>query len=790
MFDIHASLRGAALHLRYLAFTWLGLTLAFASAVLIGAYTLHELGYERWIPDVEQVVVVESRVATPARATERMIASQLLLTPSLPQPLSGVAHVARVWEHEADVAPGAAWLPRRLLFADADIIEVFGLRSFAGDARAALATPGQLVLTREVAQAWFGSADGVLGRRVRVRMDGRTTPFTIGAIINKPAGPSHLDFGALARLDRDVTDAPHVFDNWASFSGRSYMRLRRDADRGAIERALDEAAAHGLRAQFGAAAQVSVRYALLPVASLHIGGRERLIDREANAADQVFVYGLVGVGVMIATLASANYAALNTAFASRRAREIALLRVVGATPRSIVWGMFVEATIVVLASLASAMMLAFAVLPFVNELLGFELSLAPLLTPAGVAGLAGFALALGALAGALPALSLANTDCARVLAGGGASARLRAGRQRFAVVAAQYGVSIALGSLTLIGFLQVQHMRESALGYDPHGLVILRDDTFGEGGLLEALRAAPGVHDVAASSNGPGVGARNEEILTLGNGDTLNIERVEIAEDFFATYRARLLAGAAPAQTARDEIVVNESALGALGIADAARAIGSAVDISGEARRVVGVVRDIRFGSARERARPVYYAMSQRTMFVAVRFIGVSDSAALGAVREIWRHHRADAPIDVRTAGQAIAQGAAADHRRNRVLAAFSWVGLLLALFGAYALSAYAAERGGREMAIRRVVGADGWSIAALHLRRAVAPALVGALVAAPIAYAFSEHWLSGFDARVQLAPLYILIVVLAALPVAALASVWEAAALAGAAPSARLRSS
>lgn len=790
MFDVHTSLRGAALHLRYLAFTWLGLTLAFASAVLIGAYTWHELDYERWIPEFERVVVVESRVATPGRASERMIASQLLLTPNLAQPLASVAHVARVWEQEADLAPGVDWLSRPLLFTDADIVDVFGLRSLSGDARAALATSSALVLSRDVAEAWFGSAHAALGRRVRMRLDGRTASFTVGAVIDQPAGPSHLDFGALARLERGVIDAPHVFDNWASFAGRSYMRLRADADRGAIERALEEVAAQGLRAQYGAAAPLSVHYALLPVASLHIGGQDRLIDREANAADEVFVYGLAGVGLMIATLASANYAALNTAFASRRAREIALRRVVGATPASIVWNMFAEAVVIVLAALAAALLLAFAILPLANAQLGFTLSLAPLLAPVSVVGLAGFALALGALAGALPALSLANADCARVLAGGGASARLRAGRQRFVVVAAQYGISIALGSLTLIGFLQMQHMRDAALGYDPHGLVIVRDDAASISGLIAALRMAPNVSRVAASSNGPGVGGRNEEVLTLANGDALSIERVEIAEGFFETYRARLLAGVASTGVRRDEIIVNESARRALGIADARGAIGVSVHISGEARRIVGVVGDMRLGSLRERARPVYYVTTAQTPVVAARFVGVSDSAALGAVREVWRRHKPDAPIDIRTAEEAIAHGAVVDQRRNRVLAAFTWVGVLLASFGAYALSAYAAERSSREMAIRRVVGADGWSIAALHLRRALAPVFVGASVAAPIAYVLAERWLSGFDARVALTPLYILIVALAALPVAGLASVWEAAALAREAPSARLRSS
>jgi putative ABC transport system permease protein len=411
-----------------------------------------------------------------------------------------------------------------------------------------------------------------------------------------------------------------------------------------------------------------------------------------------------------------------------------------------------------------------------------------LFTPLGIGGLVVLALALGALAGAAPAISLAYADSARVLAGGGAVARRRAGRQRFIVVAAQYAVSIGLGALTLIGFLQVRHMREAALGYDPRGLVIVRDDAANSEDLLAALRAAPGVRGVSMGSNGPNAGERNEESMRFAEGEALNIQRIEVAHGFFQAYRARLLAGTLLSGDTRDEIVVNESAARAAGLS-AAQLVGRHVHISGAERRIVGVVRDIRFGGLREPGRPVYYMASARAPIIAVSVESVSDSAALGVVRDIWRRYRPDAPIEARTADEAIVSGYAADRRRNRVLAAFTVVALLLASFGAYALSAYAAERSGREMAIRRVVGADGWAIAALHVRRGVAPALLGALLAAPVTFILSERWLSGFDARIQLTPLYIFLVVIAALLMAALASVREAVALAREPPGIRLRS-
>lgn len=797
MFDVAVGWRAATNNLRFSLINWLGLSLALACAILIAAFVVHEYSYERWIPDATNVAIVVSRVSTPGAADQNLPVSQFLLAPSAQRDLAlaNVARAARVWPQDVGIVVAQRPMRRAVLFADPFVFEVFGLQSAVGDAPAALTRPHEVVLSRAIASEWFGDARSALGREVRLTVDGRLAPYVVGAVIEDAPGPSHLDFSIIAPLDRDDWSDLNAFDSWASLTGHTYLRLHRGVDMEAVSRVLSAIAQRGVAAQFGAH-PISVSYTLLPIARLHMDAPELARDLRTRT-DRAFVLGLAGVGLVIATLAAVNYAALSTALAARRAREVALCRVVGATSFEIVFRFVAETILIAMAAMATGLALALAIAAPFGASLGFDFTIAALLGPVGFGGLAAAGLVFGVVAGLGPALTLARINVARTLAGGGAFARRAASRQRFAVVSVQYAVSVALGALTLIGFAQIEHIRASGLGYSPQGLVVLNNTVAGGEALLDALRAQHSVVAISTGSNGPGVGDRNEETLTRRNGVRIHAQRFEIGDNYFDVYGTPLLAGrdltgvatTSPAGS-NGEIIINQSAVHAMGFTSSRAAIGQSVTISETERRIVGVAANQRFMALRAPVLPTYYVRSSAPLrATAIRFAGLTPKVALEEVSRIWQALYPDIPLDAWTADDAILDAHRTDRMRNMVLASFSLIALVLAAFGAFALSAYAAERAGREMAIRRVVGADEWTIAALHVRRAMAPAFVGALVATPIAFVLAERWLAGFETRVQFMPAYIVLAGAAALMLAALASLAEAFSLARQAPAMRLRS-
>jgi len=63
--DLLIALRAARRDLRYTIVNLIGLSAAFAGALLIGLYVLHEHSFERWLPNVEKTAIIHSQWINP-----------------------------------------------------------------------------------------------------------------------------------------------------------------------------------------------------------------------------------------------------------------------------------------------------------------------------------------------------------------------------------------------------------------------------------------------------------------------------------------------------------------------------------------------------------------------------------------------------------------------------------------------------------------------------------------------------------------------------------------------------
>ncbi|HEX7657255.1 MAG TPA: FtsX-like permease family protein, partial [Sphingomonas sp.] len=594
------------------------------------------------------------------------------------------------------------------------------------------------------------------------------------------------------------------WDHWGSGSLITFLRFR-DAD---AARAFDAALPGFLdRHAFppGDLKKGTYFQNITPLPALHL----------ASPSDRAIVVTLAIVGLLTLLIAVVNYVNLATARAGLRAREVALRKVLGGTRASIMAQFLGEAVATVALAALIGLALAEAALPLVNAAGGTALSIEYVGRDGVLMPLAVTVIVVGLLAGTYPALVLSGFRPTGVLASARAPGGGRTGaRVRRGLVVVQFAIAIAFAIGTAVMFAQVAHLRSADLGFRRDGLIVVRSFPYGaldqgtKDNLIRAFRATPGVVDATVGQYAPGDQmTTNAENYWLPNAPAAqhSLLTVPIAPDYFQTYGARLLAGRflnvryggddlagwKESAAAPLDVIVNETALRELGIADPDSAIGQVL-ADPRPFRIVGVVADLHFLSPREPVSGTLYMLDTRRFssgIAAVRYAGVDAATITARLEAAWKRVAPTVPFDARTVEQNLWENYyQQDARRARLFTIGAVLAVLIGCIGLYGLASFDTARRVKEIGIRKTLGASTSDVLKLLIAQFLKPVVIANLLAWPLAYFAMRKWLSNFDDRIALSPLFFIGATVLALAIACLTVFSQAWRVARAEPARALR--
>ncbi|HEY4287835.1 MAG TPA: FtsX-like permease family protein [Puia sp.] len=175
------------------------------------------------------------------------------------------------------------------------------------------------------------------------------------------------------------------------------------------------------------------------------------------------------VAIFILLIACINYMNLTTARSVRRAKEIGVRKVIGASKRSLVGQFLGEAILLAVLAMVVALVLVSSSLPAFNSITGKHIIL-PLGSGLFWLEVAGLDLLIGCLAGSYPALYLSSFRPIAVL-----KTAMRTGNRamlfRKVLVVFQFTLSILLIIGTIVVTRQVKYLQSMNLGYDRQALL-------------------------------------------------------------------------------------------------------------------------------------------------------------------------------------------------------------------------------------------------------------------------------------------------------------------------------
>lgn len=754
----------------------IGLTIGMTCCVLVMLWVQEELSFDRFHARSARIYRLYHSLTIGGTARQAPSGSAPM-APAIRASVPEVEDIVRLRPRPRTAVKREDHLffEEEILYADPSVFDIFTFPLLVGDPKAALIAPYSVVLTEETAAKYFGDKDPI---GETLTFDGNRD-FTVTGVTKNIPSNSHLTFDMLCSFSSQEAEGYPFLNVWGAMGTYTYLLLRDQAQPHDVEKKLDAIIETNMGEKLRSVG-ASLALHLQPLSSVHLHS-----DFEGGTGEKIAeIRMFAGIGLFILVITCINFINLATARAAVRAKEVSIRKTLGATRSDLIRQFLGEAAVYSFLSLVLAVVLTHLTLPFFNSLAGQHLTMAYLSKPWLVPALVGLASLIALLAGSYPAFFLSSLEPGRILRDeqvGGASKGLL--RQILVVVQFTIVAGCALGTVTV--HRQLAFMRDTDLGFEPVNVVAIAN--LGETArssletLVNEMKNVDGVVTIGASVTPFGRSMMMMNFLPEGFSEDQNqlMTLLEVDEDFIPCLGIKMATGRNFSRDFPTDLteaaIINETAALQFGWdSPVGKKIRQRVPgPSGHAspvwaeKTVIGTVKDFHFVSLRETIQPLFIARGNALSTIFIRMRPEAQTETLRMLHEKWSDILPNQPFDNFFLDQVLDDQYVSEQRLAGLTLSFTLVAVGLGCIGLFGISAYAAQRRTREIALRKVVGASFLSIVGLLSREFLVLVVIAIAAGLPVAHAFIVRWLNSFPYRVHVDAASYVIVAGAALVIA-----------------------
>jgi putative ABC transport system permease protein len=787
----------------------LGLTIGIASCLIIFLLTRYELSYDTFHPDKDRIYRVVALRGSQLEDARKLGYLPSSVPPALQKELAGCEAVAGFYlfytqvtipvgearqgnnPRQAPHGPGTrrntrdtipASEPRNtsqapqssnprhfdapergatsdIVIAQPEYFKIFHYQWLAGSPATSLNEPFRVVLTSDQLKRYFGDITpaAAIGREVIYR---DSLPVYVSGIVKSWGRNTDLafnDFISFATVQHTfLSDYLSIgqWHNWGS-NVQGFVKLAPGVTAAQVDRQFPAFVKKYMDPGPGGLVQLHLQ----PLKDIHFNSE--YTDILGHKAHLPTLYGLMAIAVFILLLAAVNFINLSTAQSLQRTKEIGIRKVLGSRKRDIAIQFLGETFLTTLLAALLSVLITPMSLSLLHNYLPSGLHFT--LTPVNIIFLIGITVITGLLAGSYPAKVI--SALLPVLSLKGQATRSLQPRRYLhrALIVFQFTISLTFIMCTVIVTRQLHYVLNTDLGFDKDAIITFRTRGNYPAGdrevLAQKLRALPGIAMVTRHSETPEAERHSGTDLEYkGPGD----KQVNAAFDVCDTNYLRLFG--IPLVAGRNffpndsvhEILINETCAKQLGFKRPGDALGQTVvtGANGWQGPVVGVVRDFHSRSLREAITPFFmldYPKYERTLSIKLAPQARNPEAVaaiLQKVRALWKATFPNEKFAYSFLDESIANLYEEEQKTSDLLRLAMGIAIFISCMGLLGLATFAAEQRGKEISIRKVLGASVGRIVALLTGNFLWPVVLAIVIATPVAWYFMQRWLQGFVYR------------------------------------------
>lgn len=761
----------------------LGLTAGIVSTLLIYLYVQHELSYDRFHANADNIYRINQTFIW-GEHDDNQFAS---LGP-------GVAYAIHTDVPEAKavtrIHPAGEYLvtnaenknniktfdQSEILAVDSNFFEVFTFPLLKGNPKTALEKPNYVVLSESTAKKYFGTEDALCKLLLFADKD-RTYTYEVSGVAKDAPDNSYIQFDMLLPM---IT-FPRILnsnDQWVWTTFETFVVIDEETSPEVLQAKLDPLprryAEATVQSAFGQTFDDYLKSGrkwelfVQPLTSIRLYSSD-IYNRLNEVGNIKIVYILIGVEIFIILLSCINFMNLSTAQYTRRIKESSLRKILGSSKNQLAVHFFSEAFMFCLVAAIVGLGITQLVIPFFNILAGTSLAFTSGNTAEILFVLITLVIVMSVLSGSYPAIFLSKFSPAEAMKG-----KLNTGKQgkvlRNGLVGFQFFISMVLIVSTIVVFQQLQYLAQKDVGFNRENLMVIDraewindEETF-----QQALESIAGVERASWCTAVP---------PNLFNGDSFKVEGESNSttplnflhgdEEYAATLGLDIIVGRnfskdIPGDKGR--VILNESAVKAFGWPLDESIIGKKIEYPGDTTyEVIGMVRDFNYWALQSPIQPMAIFHAEGRMYnfggyeMALR-IKPTDSENLrnliAEVSKTWTQFAGDRPFQYEFVDDSFDEAFRSEEKFSQGLFVFAGLAIMIACFGLLGMIIYTLEQRMKEIGVRKVVGASVTSIWLLIIRDYTYLISVAVVTSVPLCIWLLGKWLEDFTYRIELSPM------------------------------------
>lgn len=725
-----------------------GLATGMAAALIIGLWVWDEVSFDTYHRNYDRL----ARVMVDASAEGKIFTGS-----TVSQPMgyelrdkygTDFKHVALVsWRAAHIVAVGEKQLSQTGMWAQEAFPEMFSLKMLQGE-RDALKDPSSLLLSQSTAKALFGDTDPL---NKLVRIDSKLDMKVAGVYKDLPHNTTFSDLKVVLPWTTYANTEDWIKNSqtqWENHMCQLYVQLNDHAD------------VKKVSAKIKSVPTPHISFSKEEL-QLHPMNQWRLYDQFENGKlkggriRMVWLTGIIGMFILL--LACINFMNLSTARSEKRSREVGIRKAIGSLRGQLIGQFLSESLIVVLVALVLSILLVQLSLPFFNSLTDKSMAI-PWSNLLFWALVLGFAFITGLISGSYPAFYLSAFEPVKVLKG-----TFRAGRfatlPRKVLVVAQFTISVALITSTLIVYRQIQYAQHRPVGYTREGLITIDMNTPDIHGHYDAIRndllRTGAVADMAQSNSAPTEVWSNNILSWKGKDPGLVVSpgTIAVSHDFGTTLGWKILEGRDFSRSFASDtgaFIMNEAAVKLTGFK---HPVGEMIRWGDQDHLVVGVVKDMVMESPYEPVRPTIFHLNPnwaRLMTVRIK-PGIPMREGLAKIEPVLKKYNPGSPFVYKFVDNEYAAKFSDEERVGNLATIFAILAIFISCLGLYGLASFVAEQRTKEIGIRKVMGASVFNLWKMLSKDFVGLVVISCAIAIPLAWYGLHQWLQHYEYRTQL---------------------------------------
>lgn len=751
----------------FTALNVLGLSIGIAGLIFAILYWNDEQSYDQWNPEKEKVFTVLSDIgkdviwSTNPGALEPYLKSD-----------SRIANVVYHDWYQAEVFKykGKTHVINKTFNTQNDFFELFPFETLQGNVETALYKENSVAMNEKTAQKFFGN-DNPIGKQIihNKRI------VTVTAIYSIPGNSSIAPNIIINNMKSSIDENKR---QWGSFSFPIMIKLKNPNDKAAIEKKLNdlyyqnktvkESKSEGISIKEYINTYGSITSILDPLSTIRLHSITNGMPE--GKGNYQFLMIMVGLSILILILSIVNYINLATANAIKRAKEVGVRKIIGATRSNIILQFIFETVLTTLFSILLALVIVELSLPYYNNFLGKNLIIFG--NQFYVQLIIIFIMTV-VVAGIFPAVYVANFETLKVIKGNFGRSKSGVWIRNGMLI-----VQFAIASFFIIGsyivYQQVNYLANKDLGFVPTRIISVYWDKqnvdFSNENyskiifnnytrLTSELNKIKGVQGVSTGTFRFGGGNDSSSSFSY-NSQSIQAQNLGIDFNMLDMMQIKIKEGRnISANFASDTIsavLINETALRMM---NEKNPIGKVIDWNSEKLKIIGIVKDFNLFSPQSKVPPmVFFHLKTIDWLIGnindiyIKIDTENSDQTLADIEKVWKKNvESEFPFEYEFLDKSFARTYESYVKQKNLFSLLNVVVILIAIFGLFSLASFSIQRRMKEIAIRKTLGAETNVLLKELSKQYIIFCVVGFLIAVFPVYYLLSKWLENFAYRIEI---------------------------------------